>query len=100
MLTPEFLQQRFFAGLERRVVELHALLDRPSLDEMDLETISRAFHSLAGIGGTYGFPLVTAVARDAEHFCDSLCQPVRDTDLQILRRAVADLEQFRLAAAA
>ena len=100
MLTPDFLQQRFFAGLERRVAELRTLLDRNAAEDADLEILTRAFHSLAGIGGTYGFPQVTALAREAEHFCGSVRTPLGDEELHVLRRAVADLEEFRLAAAA
>jgi hypothetical protein len=60
-ITAEFLQQRFLAGFDRRVTELSVLLEK-----RDLPALERAFHSLAGIGGTYGFPEVTRLAREGE----------------------------------
>jgi HPt (histidine-containing phosphotransfer) domain-containing protein len=63
-LSAEALRTRFLSGFQRRVDELHILLASD-----DLRAAERAFHSLAGIGGTYGFPLVTTLARRAEHHC-------------------------------
>ncbi|HEX9983288.1 MAG TPA: Hpt domain-containing protein [Thermoanaerobaculia bacterium] len=61
MITPEYLKTRFLSGLERRTMELYSLIDVG-----DEDGIYRAFHSLAGIGGTYGFHEVTRLAREGE----------------------------------
>ena len=61
---PEILRAKFTVSLHRRVGELQEMLDRN-----DLDSAERAFHSLAGIGGTYGFPEVTNLARMAELLC-------------------------------
>lgn len=63
-MPPEILRARFAPSFTRRLLDLHDVLDRA-----DLVTAERAFHSLAGIGGTYGFPLVTTLARRAERHC-------------------------------
>lgn len=61
---PHVLRAKFTVSLHRRVTELQEMLDHD-----DLASAERAFHSLAGIGGTYGFPEVTNLARMAEHLC-------------------------------
>lgn len=61
---PNVLRAKFTVSLHRRVAELQEMLDRD-----DLDAAERAFHSLAGIGGTYGFPEVTNLARMAELLC-------------------------------
>ncbi|HEY0139344.1 MAG TPA: Hpt domain-containing protein [Thermoanaerobaculia bacterium] len=61
---PHILRAKFTVSLHRRVSELQEMLD-----QNDLVAAERAFHSLAGIGGTYGFPEVTTLARMAEHLC-------------------------------
>lgn len=71
-LDLSFLRQRFVAGLERRTRELGGLVELLSIVQDDPETTShamRAFHSLAGIGGTYGYGEITAIARSAETTC-------------------------------
>jgi HPt (histidine-containing phosphotransfer) domain-containing protein len=60
-MIPEMLRERFLSGLQRRVGELHA-----AIAARDVDTLARGLHSLAGIGGTYGFAEVTALARKAE----------------------------------
>jgi hypothetical protein len=65
-ITPEFLTQRFLAGFDRRVNELSVLAGK-----RDVTSLERAFHSLAGIGGTYGFPEVTRLAREGERLCQT-----------------------------
>jgi chemotaxis protein histidine kinase CheA len=59
------LQQRFLAGLNRRVIDLTTTLDVSS----DPEPLMRMFHSLTGIGGTYGFPRITEISRSCEALC-------------------------------
>lgn len=79
MLTAELLRARFLSGFQRRIDELQQMLA-----SNDLAGAERAFHSLAGIGGTYGFPEVTTVARRAERHCAK-------AKLQEARRAVESL---------
>ncbi|HEX7150705.1 MAG TPA: Hpt domain-containing protein [Thermoanaerobaculia bacterium] len=77
-LTPELLRVKFQEGLERRTAELFTLIDAG-----DADGIYRAFHSLAGIGGTFGFPEVTALAREGEATRD------RDRQRTLVRRIIA-----------
>jgi HPt (histidine-containing phosphotransfer) domain-containing protein len=82
------LRDRFLTGLERRVGELTA-----ALAANDVETLTRQFHSLAGIGGTYGFPEVTELARRAETL-------TRQSSFNAVRRIVDALAAVRMRAAA
>ena len=61
MNVPDALMQRFFARFDQRLIELTRLAHASDEDALAL-----AFHSLAGIGGTYGFQEITIVARAAE----------------------------------
>jgi HPt (histidine-containing phosphotransfer) domain-containing protein len=81
MIIPEALRQKFLAGLVRRTDELDLLIAAN-----DGEAIYRAFHSLAGIGGTYGYANVTALAREGEVHS-------RGGDVAELRRIVAELRK-------
>ncbi len=63
MIIPEALRQKFLDGLVRRSDTIAALIGTG-----DADALYRAFHSLAGIGGTYGYPHVTALAREGETF--------------------------------
>ena len=81
MIIPEALRQKFLAGLVRRTDELDLLIE-----SRDAEALYRAFHSLAGIGGTYGYPTVTALAREGETHSHG-------GDVAALRRIVADLRK-------
>jgi HPt (histidine-containing phosphotransfer) domain-containing protein len=60
----EHLQERFRSGMERRL----ATIDE-ALVESRFEEIERMFHSIAGIGGTYGHPAVSEIASAAEELC-------------------------------
>lgn len=79
----EMLQKRFAAGFERRIADLTGQAERGDFDALTL-----GFHSLAGIGGTYGHHDVTEVARDGEHFAEQ-------HDLGRVRAAIAELEHIR-----
>ena len=65
MTTLAELQDRFRVSLDTRLrdiaVQLHGGRDR--------EALSLAFHSLAGIGGTYGHPRITDISRKCEAIC-------------------------------
>ena len=79
----QMLQQRFAASFERRIGELTAFVDRN-----DFAALTLGFHSLAGIGGTYGHHDVTDVARDGEEFAAK-------HDIGRIRAAIAELEHIR-----
>ena len=80
------LQQRFLAGLDRRLGELTAALEAMG----DAESLMRKFHSLAGIAGTYGYHRVTDVSRECELACVTAMEEIR---------ALTDDERGRLRAA-
>jgi chemotaxis protein histidine kinase CheA len=86
-LTLEILQQRFLQGLQKRISQLQSdieSIERRGPGEGSLDKMMHAFHSLAGIGGTYGFPEVTRTARAGELACQSAME---NGDLQTIRAA-------------
>ena len=80
---PDFLLRRFLSRFDERLIEL-ARLARSN----DLSSLERAFHSLNGIGGTFGFPEVTRIAREAEEQCTP-------DGMQQVWRAIEELERIR-----
>ncbi len=80
---PEVLVQRFWARFDDRVRELERLARAGDVPALEL-----AFHSIAGIGGTYGFPEITRVARDAEERCAA-------SSIREVWRAIEELERIR-----
>ena len=77
------LQQRFLVGLERRTNDLTTTLTGSA----DSESLMQGFHSLVGLGGTYGFPRITEVSRT----CEALCVKAIKR-----RRALSSVEQEKL----
>jgi HPt (histidine-containing phosphotransfer) domain-containing protein len=61
------LHQRFVTRLASRVVEMRDVLGRAA--SADVEALMHRFHSLAGIGGTYGYPEITRFALRGEQIC-------------------------------
>lgn len=59
------LQERFHVRLRTRLTDLTSLVETGAQPE----PIMRAFHSLAGIGGTYGFDAITDESRACERMC-------------------------------
>jgi len=59
------LQRRFLEGLGGRLADMTAALNGAA----DPEALMPMFHSLAGIGGTYGFPQITDISRRCELLC-------------------------------
>jgi diguanylate cyclase (GGDEF)-like protein len=53
---------------------LLALLRETSADRQHLQDLMRFFHGLAGVGTSFGFPTVTAVAKEGELECLALLQ--------------------------
>jgi HPt (histidine-containing phosphotransfer) domain-containing protein len=84
------LQQRFLASLDRRLDEMTELLSGTA----EVEGLMRAFHSLAGIGGTYGFPQITDISRRCEAMCVLVMEEQRELaplEAECLSEAVANI---------
>lgn len=96
-ITFEILQERFVAGLDRRLEHLDgclaALSDERSSEEIraTLDDMMRGFHSLAGIGGSYGFHRITGIARLGELSCNALDAPLTPRDVKALGDFVESL---------
>jgi hypothetical protein len=87
------LQQRFLSGLERRTADLAAML----YGSADPQSLMRMFHSLAGIGGTYGYQRITDVSRLCELLCSNVIEQHRAISLpekEDLERAVIEIRAF------
>ncbi len=93
----EILQRRFRERLPVRLHEIEIRLNRLEecpADHGVLLEIMRGFHSLAGIGGTYGCHDLTARARVSELICLDVLEggrTVSAADVAILREAVLSL---------
>jgi chemotaxis protein histidine kinase CheA len=84
------LQERFLVGLDRRLADLKTSLNGAA----DAEALMRMFHSLVGIGGTYGFPRISELARRGEEACCRSAEELRSlspTERQALRQLVASI---------
>ncbi|MGK2859219.1 MAG: Hpt domain-containing protein [Thermoanaerobaculia bacterium] len=69
------LAQQFRASTLDRLDKMRTLLARLDGDRSSRTTLTelhRHFHGLAGLGGTYGFPLISEIGADAEEACDAL----------------------------
>ena len=84
------LQQRFLASLDRRLNEMTDLLS----GTVEVEALMRAFHSLAGIGGTYGFPRITDISQRCEAMCVMVIEERRELlplETECLNEAIANI---------
>lgn len=87
-------QEKFLSGFERRVSHLSGCVEilRKPLDvhgtTATVEAMMRGFHSVAGIGGLYGFRDITAIARMGELTCRTLRAPVRPKQVTSLTEIV------------
>jgi chemotaxis protein histidine kinase CheA len=82
------LQRRFLDGVERRLADMTTEIDQTA----DADALMRQFHSLTGIGGTYGFPRVSEISRECEEMCAAALQEKRSmqsTEKVSLHLAVA-----------
>lgn len=102
-ITLQMLQERFVAGLDRRVAHLSGCLASLRVSHTRgevsaiMDDMMRGFHSLAGIGGTYGFFDITKIAR----FGEAACQPLKmKSDVPDLEALAGILHSLRLAALA
>jgi chemotaxis protein histidine kinase CheA len=82
-ITFEMLQDKFIAGLPRRIARLRDDFEVISDSRRDassvaaaLEDLHLAFHSLAGTAGTYGFTLITELSAIGERLTETLRFPV------------------------
>lgn len=70
------LQERFRTRLVGRVEELERLIDAMAAgDPAARDQLTLGFHSLAGIGGTYGYPDISSFARRGETLCRNGAPP-------------------------
>ena len=63
------LRDNFLLGSPRRLDEMRSALELLETDDSNREVLGdlhRAFHSLVGLGTTYGFPSVSGLARQGE----------------------------------
>ena len=74
------LQERFLAGLDRRLDEIAAMME----GARDQDALMRMFHSIAGIAGTYGYPHITEISRRGELLCSAAIEE---------GRAITELEE-------
>ena len=97
-LVPRFLQRldERLRRIERALESLEGAMGEP------VEAVMREFHSLAGIGGTYGFPEVTLLARQSEVLLQLAMFEGRGLSagqVEALRESVTRLDAIRLSAA-
>lgn len=89
------LRREYLADSVTRVEELRQL--RAQLAQGDLAALvglRRAFHRLAGSGGSYGFPAVSSKSRDGERVIQRLESagiPVNPGDISALDQCVEDV---------
>lgn len=63
------LREHFRVRLRARMAEIRAIVERIAAGQTPADALALQFHSLAGIGGTYGYPAVTELARRGEELC-------------------------------
>ena len=66
------LRREFVANPRERLAEMSELVESLTTNPEpgQLADLGRHFHSLAGLGGTYGFPIVTSLSFEAEEVCN------------------------------
>lgn len=84
------LQQQFRVRLKRRLIELDAVLN----GTCDAQLLMAMFHSLEGIGGTFGFPAITEISRRCGDVCVKALEknrPFTAAEKAKLARAVLEI---------
>jgi len=95
----EELRIRFRSNSLARLEEVSSLLDKLSANLSDTEALTRLlhhFHGLAGLGATYGYPLVSILAHQAERDVDELLSekiPSRQLDLNRWRELARSIHE-------
>lgn len=73
------LQQQYAANLPAKIAALErdwqAILQN-TLDSTQYQALIRALHTLAGSGGSYGFPAITTLCREIESVLESAHPPL------------------------
>ena len=94
------LRREYLADAPQRVAGLWTAYARVQNDVVQsLEGLRALVHRLAGTGGSYGLPVVTDRAREADQLCRALIEagaPLTPDDLQRLRvlvQGIADAFQ-------
>lgn len=91
----ETLRTRFRASTAARLPEMKSLAERLARDAGDrdaLGALTRHFHGLAGLGGTYGYPSISHLGDEAE----ALIRATKELDAKIvarLRELIAAIEE-------
>jgi diguanylate cyclase (GGDEF)-like protein len=90
----EELRRMYRQGLAARIQALAALLQAPEGAAGDgAASLRRIAHMLAGSGGTYGYPEITATARAAENSPDAELRGRIGALIEVLRRVAASDEK-------
>ncbi|HSY49104.1 MAG TPA: Hpt domain-containing protein [Thermoanaerobaculia bacterium] len=87
----EALHALFVTRLHARIGLMRETVAQIGPGPSDARTdLQRQFHSLAGIGGTFGYPAITDLAREGEALCASIAAgsaPIAASIEQISRLA-------------
>lgn len=90
------LQARFRETTRARLRDMHsslARLDENSSHADALSSLTRNFHALAGLGGTYGFPRISELGDEAEASLFQLALPVAPAIRTRWRAILDDVEK-------
>jgi len=83
----EELKRKYREGLAPRIKALEALVDAPDGPAPEaVESLRRIAHTLAGSGGTFGFPEITEAARALEYAPDPEIRTRSAALLEVLRK--------------
>jgi HPt (histidine-containing phosphotransfer) domain-containing protein len=86
------LQREYLAELPGMLLDIRGQIDRFRRGEESVAaSLKDHFHRLAGSGGSYGFPAISAVARETEHWLRAGPPPA---DASRLDAAVTRLEEI------
>ena len=86
------LQREYLAALPAMLLDIRGEIDRFRRgDEAVAASLRTRFHRLAGSGGSYGFPALSTVAREAEQWLRTGPSP---SDAPRLDAAVTRLEEI------
>ncbi|MEO8378089.1 MAG: Hpt domain-containing protein [Acidobacteriota bacterium] len=92
------LRSRFRETAFVRLSEMTSLLGQLSSDSPDVQSIERLarhFHGLAGMGATYGFPLVSSLGDEGEGMILPLVKSGQSPDAGAVKRWQAIVEEMR-----
>lgn len=90
------LQQQYAANLPEKIAALERdwqFVKQNPTDTTEYHNLIRAFHTLAGSGGSYGFPAITTLCREIEDTLKT-AQPPLPNALQLeIDQKLATLKQ-------